>query len=250
MSADLEQRVYLEQLPSPPLSRWLECGWFMQSAGVVQGHPVPPDGCIDIVYERGSDQGSGLRAIGTMTKQQRFDYPRGAFLAGVRFRPGLARTFLGVSAAELTDGSAPLEDLWSRYGRELKRQLDDATSIRDAMRILAGSVPVPDATPTPIQQAIEWMVAANGNADLDVTAGHANLSVRQFRRRCLDESGLTPKRLCRVLRFRHACRIARHGDQRSWTEIAMEAEYFDQAHLIRDFQEFTGGTPMAVFSNT
>jgi hypothetical protein len=30
----------------------------------------------------------------------------------------------------------------------------------------------------------------------------------------------------------------------------VEAEYFDQAHLIRDFQDFTGHTPMAVFSNT
>jgi AraC-like DNA-binding protein len=223
---------------------------FIQSPGVVQGHGVPPDGCVDIVYDRGSEQGSGLRAVGTMTRQQWFDYPRGAFLAGVRFRPGVARTFLGVSAAELTDGSAPLEDLWSRRGRELKRQLDDAASIRDAMRILVASVPAPEAAITPTQLAIESMVAAHGNADLDVTAHQANLSPRQFRRRCPEESGLTPKRLCRVLRFRHACRIAGEMDRRSWSEIALEAEYFDQAHLIRDFQEFTGRTPMAVFSNT
>jgi AraC-like DNA-binding protein len=76
------------------------------------------------------------------------------------------------------------------------------------------------------------------------------LSLRQFRRRCLEESGLTPKRLCRVLRFRHACRIAGGVDRLNWSAIALEAEYFDQSHLIRDFHEFTGHTPMAVFSNT
>jgi AraC-like DNA-binding protein len=128
--------------------------------------------------------------------------------------------------------------------------VDDAKSIQEAMRILLGNLPAPDAALTPTQQAIESLSATHGNADLDVVARQANLSLRQFRRRCLEESGLTPKRLCRVLRFRHACRIAGEVDRLDWPAIALEAEYFDQSHLIRDFQEFTGHTPMAVFSNT
>jgi AraC-like DNA-binding protein len=206
---------------------------------------VPPDGCLDIVYDRGG----GLRAIGTMTAEQRFDYPAGAGLAGIRFRPGVARAFLGASAAELTDGSAPLEDLWPRRARELARQLDDAKSIQRAMGILLGSLPQPAAAPNPVQRAIEALATSHGSADLDSAASQANLSPRQFRRRCLEESGLTPKRLSRVLRFRHACRIARAAGRPNWSDIALEAEYFDQAHLIRDFREFTGLTPMAVFSN-
>jgi AraC-like DNA-binding protein len=74
------------------------------------------------------------------------------------------------------------------------------------------------------------------------------MSDRQFRRRCLDESGLAPTQLCRVLRFRRACALGRRG--LPWGLIAAEAGYFDQAHLIRDFREFTGVTPMSVFSNT
>jgi AraC-like DNA-binding protein len=80
------------------------------------------------------------------------------------------------------------------------------------------------------------------------------MSERQFRRRCLEESGLAPKHLCRVLRFRRACELGERG--LPWGLIAAEAGYFDQAHLIRDFREFTGATPMgartnvSVFSNT
>ena len=238
--------LYQEQPPSAALARWVECAWSMDCSAVVRGHRVPPDGCLDIVYHRGH----GLRAIGAMTVEQRFDFPQGAGVAGIRFRPGMARAFLGAPAAELTDGAAGLEDLWPRRARELARRLDDAKSIRDAMRILLGSVPRPAAAPNPVQQAIEALAAANGNADLDSAACQANLSPRQFRRRCLEESGLTPKHLSRVLRFRHACRMARAARRPNWSEIALQAEYFDQAHLIRDFREFTGLTPMAVFSNT
>jgi AraC-like DNA-binding protein len=92
------------------------------------------------------------------------------------------------------------------------------------------------------------MTAAHGAFEVDRAAPLAGLSARQFRRR-LEESGLTPKRLCRVLRFRRSFELAATRGL-SWAAVAAETGYFDQAHLIRDFREFTGRTPMAVFSNT
>jgi AraC-like DNA-binding protein len=243
--------TYCEQPAHPALGRSVECGWLLQSDKAITGHRVPPDGCVDIIYDRTH----GLRAIGTMTTEQRFDYPEGAWLAGIRFQPGMAGTFLGVSPAELTDTSAPLEDLWGHRAQELKRRLEDAKSIQEAMRIMLGSLPVQAAVPNPVQRAIEAIAAANGNVDLESVALQANLSPRQFRRRCREESGLGPKHLCRVLRFRHACALARgmgrlNMGRLNWSDIALEAEYFDQAHFIRDFRHFTGLAPMSVFSNT
>jgi AraC-like DNA-binding protein len=238
---------YREQPANPSHSPWVECVWTFESTRPVSAHRVPPDGCLDIIYDRDL----GLRAIGAMTREQRFEYPKSASLAGIRFRPGMAGPFLGVPPPELTDVSAALTDLWCRRAGELERRLDEARSIQDAMRILLGGLPAPAVQPNPVQKAIAAIAAANGNADLDSVACQANLSSRQFRRRCLDESGLTPKRLCRVLRFRHVCRIAgAAADERpNWSDIALAAGYFDQAHLIRDFQILTGLTPMAVFSS-
>ena len=238
--------MYCEQPSTGSLVNWVECGWSIENDSPVTGYPVLPDGCIDFVYIRSQ----GLRAIGAMTAQQRFHFSEGASVAGVRFRPGMAGPFLGVSPAELTDGSVPLEDLWPPQARELTRRLDDATSPPEMMRILLGDLRMPFGAPNPVQQAIGAIVAAHGNVDLDGVAAQANLSSRQFRRRCLSESGLTPKLLCRILRFQHACRFASKDPRPNWASIALEAEYFDQAHLIRDFQDFTGLTPMAVFSNT
>jgi AraC-like DNA-binding protein len=237
---------YREYRPPASLSRWIECAWTFRSGMAVSDSRVPPDGCLDILYDRGS----GLRVVGTMSTEQRFDYPDGAWLTGIRFRPGMARLFLHASPALFTDVTAPLEDLWPSRAEQLKNCLDDAICISDCARILLAAVPVPESSPDPVQKAIEALANAGGNMDVDVLASHANLSPRQFRRRCLEESGLTPKRLGRVLRFRHACGIAGMARQANWADIAVEAGYFDQAHFIRDFREFTGAAPMSVFSNT
>lgn len=237
--------MYREQAPNGSLSRWVECAWSFEARAAVESR-VPPDGCVDILYERGR----GLHVVGTMTVEQRFDYAPGAAMTGVRFQPGIAGNILRVSPAEFTDVIIPLDDLWPQRARELERRLDDAPSIQEAMQLLLDRVAVPASAMNPVQQAIGALTAAHGTADLDELARQANLSPRQFRCRCLEESGLTPKHLARVLRFRHACRIALSAPHLSWSAIALEAGYFDQSHFIRDFREFMGEAPMAVLSNT
>ncbi len=238
--------MYREQAPGGPLSHWVECAWFLEAGSGIQEHRVPPDGCVDIIYDREE----GLRVVGAMTVEQRFEFPCGYATAGVRFRPGMAGSFWGVSTAEFTDASAGLDDLWPRRARALQRLLDDTPSIQEVMKLLLDGVGVPASAMNPVQQAIAALTATHGNADLDELARQANLSTRQFRRRCLEESGLTPKHLGRVLRFRHACRIARGASRLNWSAIAVDAGYCDQSHFIRDFREFTGETPMSVLSNT
>jgi AraC-like DNA-binding protein len=203
-----------------------------------------PDGCIDIVHARET----GAQVVGTMTRERRFDLAAGARTIGVRFQPGMAGAFLDAAPEEFTDRTVALEDVWGSRARQLETRLADACSLDEGRRILLGALAPPPREPDPVQCAIEAMTAAHGDLGLDWAARHAGLSARQFRRRCLEECGLTPKHLCRVLRFRHACALATRGAD--WATVASDAGYFDQAHLIRDFREFTGATPMAVFSKT
>ena len=45
------------------------------------------------------------------------------------------------------------------------------------------------------------MTRVHGEVDIDWVADQAGMSARQFRRRCQEESGLSPKHLARVLRI-------------------------------------------------
>jgi AraC-like DNA-binding protein len=237
---------YREHTPGPALARWIECCWSVETAESVPGFPVRPDGCLDIIYSREG----GLNAIGAMTAEQRYDLPAGTRMVGVRFCPGMAGPFLRAAPAELTGAAVALEDLWGRSARDLKVRLEEARSAAECIRAIVGQLRFPSGQPGSVQRAMQALSAARGRVDLDEIARQANLSPRQFRRRCLEESGLTPKHLCRVLRFRYACELAGAGGRPEWPSIALEAGYFDQAHFIRDFREFTGKTPMSVFSNT
>lgn len=237
--------AYREHAPGPALERYVECAWSLSAADALRGHRVPPDGCVDIIYSREE----GARVVGTMTAEQRFDYSAGTTIVGVRFRPAMAGLFLRVPSAELTDRIAPLEQIWGSAGQRLKNQLDSADSVTECIERITAALSAPSRSLRPIHRAIEAITAAHGTVDLEFMARQANLSARQFRRRCFEASGLTPKHLCRVLRFRRASALAARG-RPSWSAIAAEAGYFDQAHLIRDFREFTGQTPMSLFSNT
>jgi AraC-like DNA-binding protein len=185
-----------------------------------------------------------------MTVTHRHALAPGQTFTGVRFRPGKATCFLRVPAQRLTDRSVEIEDLWGAAGRRLREHLSEGRSFHEQADLLAGHLTA-SAEATPSDRALDAIAAADGNVNLEWVARHANLSLRQFRRRCLAATGLSPKLLCRVLRFRGALRVARAGRFRTWAEVAAECGYYDQAHLIRDFQEFTGAAPgVTVLSKT
>jgi AraC-like DNA-binding protein len=233
---------YREHLPALALAASVECLWQAQRDEPVTDWAVPPDGCIDIVYDRSL----GLRAVGAMTVERRFRYAEGMETVGLRFRPGMASPFLKLPADLLTDDSAALEDLWGSSGRQLQRRMDDAPTADARLRVLAGALVPPKQADDSMARALRFLTEANGVGDVDWMARQAGLSPRQFRRRCLEAAGLGPKRLARVLRFRYANRLAGQARRPDWSSIAVEAGYFDQAHLIRDFRAFTGRTPAAV----
>lgn len=74
-------------------------------------------------------------------------------------------------------------------------------------------------------------------------AGQAGLSTRQLDRYFDRWLGLPPKTVCRIARFRAAWSMGFASPGLDWATIALECGYADQAHLCREFREFSGVTP-------
>jgi AraC-like DNA-binding protein len=76
-------------------------------------------------------------------------------------------------------------------------------------------------------------------------AAEAGLSVRQFERRFSEQVGVAPKLYTRIVRFNAALAAKMSTPRRLWTDIAHDSGYYDQMHMIRDFEDLSGENPTA-----
>ncbi|HLW87447.1 MAG TPA: AraC family transcriptional regulator [Terriglobales bacterium] len=233
--------TYLELAPPPHLADSVECFWTMTSEEGFR-HRVLPDGCADIIFSRDSHRAS-LMAVGTMTRFADFDIPTGQLLVGMRFRPGMWAEHFGIPTSDITDLQLPLESLWGARGRALLAQMVDSESSKRCAELLSLALRPPQAR-SPVQRALAWMEANPDCVLLDDVASKSGLSARQFRRVCQQQTGISPKLLARVLRFRKAVsQVQAHAGEHAG--LAAECGYFDQSHFIAEFQLFAGQTPSA-----
>jgi len=241
--------LYQEFPPSPKFAAHVECFWLHCSDGPVRDFHVFPDGCSDILFEQPARDYGGLAIVGTMTRAQAFDIPAGNSTFGVRFRPGMAARLVRVPGSLAVNQSIPLAAAWKAAAvRDLLDQLAGSSSPRDAIARFEASLANP-APLDPVEKSLAWLAECSGQVSLDSLADAASLSPRQFRRTCLERTGLSPKHLARVLRFRNATKYA--GKQRrDWADIALECGYYDQAHLINEFKELAGVSPSQFSSLT
>ncbi len=232
--------MYREIDPPPALAPFVECFWVSESPrGRCQR--ILPDGCIDLLlYSRGK-QLIDVQVVGAMTRYHDVALRGGESILGVRFQPGMAGTCLSCDLPSLNDKTARLTDVAGRAAIPLVRHLAECSSIEARIEAL-GSRLILQPKVTEVQQAIGQLVRNPARATVSAFAGAAGLGDRQFRRACVRQSGLGPKQLSRILRFRHALRLLRDRAQ-NLAGLALECGYYDQAHMIRDFRLLAGTSP-------
>lgn len=206
---------------------------------------IAPDGCPELVvdigapYEEQGDDGVFRlqpRALfaGQMTRPLALRPVGPVELVAVRFEPDGARDWLGVPLAEATD-----------------RRLD--------MRAGTAGVEPPAGDPTAQAEfVIRWLDDQRraGTWSLDPlvrseieaaeqdrpSPARSSTEHRALQRRFRDRVGVPPRLLRSILRFRRVFDHAAGPEAAGWLEAGLEAGYFDQPQMARDFRRFLGCT--------
>ena len=188
-----------------------------------------------------------LSVIGTRTRALYKTVSSIPLAVAVRFRPGAASRLLGVPARAVTDRIVRLEDLWGREGRVLRDQLLSARNASEILRSLVGALEErakairEGCSELMARRAIQVIRGSRTEINITHLSATFGVTVRHFRRAFAETVGVGPKQFARIVRFQRAARIAQSGA--SWTEVAHQAGYYDQAHMIREFRALTGTTP-------
>ncbi len=170
----------------------------------------------------------------------------------VGFRPGAKRRLFGITASEIVDRIVRV-DKFGLIGSDGKpifdpdgdpvewaQQLED--KVRDYIRAHA---PRP---PDQISTAFELASFADPNIAPGDFAESQSISLRQLERVIRRDFGLTPKTVLRRARaIDLASQMLGLSDEQEEEEFLLR--YFDQSHLIREFQAFFGITPHAFRSS-
>jgi AraC-like DNA-binding protein len=165
----------------------------------------------------------------------------------INFTPLGARRFFRMPMTELTDRMAALDDLLGAEGSALRDELGNASTwearfdIAEAfvLRRLAGA----DAPSPEIAWAFDRIAATGGRARVASIAREIGWSRKHLARRFADEIGLGPKSVSRIVRFNRAIAASRSGS--GWAGIAADCGYADQAHMVREFRELAGNSPVS-----
>jgi len=90
-------------------------------------------------------------------------------------------------------------------------------------------------------RAVQIIYDSRGSVKMKSLHEQLYISQSAFEKRFRKLVGASPKKFASIVRFNTVLQDI--GKAKSLTEICYENDFFDQAHFIKDFKQFTGSTP-------
>lgn len=90
---------------------------------------------------------------------------------------------------------------------------------------------------------VDHLRRRQGRLRIVALASLLGVSRRRLERAFVRELGISPKRYARILRLNVVLASVATEERARITQLALDAGYFDEAHLLRDFRALAGRRP-------
>ncbi|AUS29393.1 helix-turn-helix domain-containing protein [Paenibacillus sp. P2(2022)] len=266
---------YIEQKPSAALRAYVACywesgpatrevyernmavsdrdeaslGWLEEEEAVDR---VLPDGCTDILLEYDPvSKRQELSYCGTFTHPFVSTRQAGSEtrIFAVRFFPGGAHYFHGMSTHLFTGGNYRLEEIWPENVEIIGERILEARDFNERVRIMEeylNQLLMRQRTNDCdlMKNLLHRIFVNGGSVGVKELAEREAISERRLNRKFGQWIGISPKKFSEVVRFQSVLHSIQNGDSVDSMELALKHNFFDQAHLIRDFRRFYGASPL------
>jgi hypothetical protein len=198
-----------------------------------------------MIFELAGELAGAGYLVGTHLRPILVDLRGAVDRVGIRFQPGMASLLFGVSAREIRHRVAGFSDVGIRLPSSYLDLLMNAPGVSGRIGAiedwllgrLAGTNPVVFERQREIADLFLLATSGVGTRSLhDLTGWSARKTQRFF----LEYFGAPVAKLRRWGRFRRSLAVLEAKNHPSRAILSTELGYSDQAHMCREFREFTG----------
>jgi AraC-like DNA-binding protein len=249
--------VYASVVPAPPLRDFVERIHFGHE-WVDPARPIAervlPDGGVHLIFNPGDppsvpgSPGAASVAVGARCEPSIIHMAGRIEHVTVTLRPGGMTALLGIPAGELASADVPLDTLWGPHAADALERLaaTPPTTARAAAmeRVLREMLAARDARADALAaEAVRMIGAARGRIRVRALAAALGVGERRLEQVFHRHVGLSPKQACRIARFRATVALLQRVPARAWTDVAYDCGFYDQSHLVNEFQVLAGLAP-------
>jgi AraC-like DNA-binding protein len=252
---------YVGRVPAPPLDRFIDDIYCLTGVPRHRRMNVPPMPSAHLFVNVGGpvrvwDSDPSVPPavftdgwfMGVWTRRFLVEYPTRVRVVGVHFKPWGISPFVDMPATELRNRWVPVDAVWRRSLDRIRNQIGGIASAPEALRVLEHELRsrLAEAPSRGLDLVVRTggrLETSHGAVAVGALTDAAGVSGNHLAAQFKSHVGVTPKRVARIYRFAQlilSVDVLRPVD---WSELAQTAGYFDQAHFIREFKDFTGHTP-------
>lgn len=251
---------------SKDLSMLVKCYWTLESAAdeKLERQTIVPDGCMEMIFHYGDlylqYNGNGKSivqprcfVIGQLTGPLEIGPTGKTGIFSVRFHPNGFLPFASMPIKNMENTAIPLDELFGIDGFDIGEKILKTQSVQEKIEIieifLLKILTRPETIDHIVRCTVETISTGNGQLSVEELSTQIHTSRRQLERKFSVAIGLSPKQLSKTIRLQMALKMLLTKEFNNLTSLAIDNEYYDQSHFIRDFRELVGISPKEFYGD-
>jgi len=251
--------IYREYPIAKPLRPYVKVIWSLEGErSWATPMRILPDSCVEIVFHFAQPYQTTFSSKLTEVQPRSFVVaqmksfieiaPMGNIgMACVRLSAQGAYHFFDLPMREISNRVIDLNFVWKELVEEIEDKVaeckDTESRIDIIQQYLLLQLSRNGKTDTTMRYCLDRIYATEGRISIEDLSTQTGLSSRHLVRKFNDRIGMSPKEFTRIIKFISALRYMQQNNSLYLTDAAYDCGYYDQAHFIRDFKEYSGLTP-------
>lgn len=239
------------------LKRFIKYYWVLNSGNQCIDHKLLPVCNSDLVlnlsspikyYSENEETFYGFHLNTIKTKHFRIKQSGNIEVIGISFKAYGLYPFIKIPLYEFTGSNIDLSMINNVLVFELTQKLHNANSVLERIKIIEDSLlKLLDTKFLSNHLTFDFferfMIEINNNTGINEFCDRYGIHIRRMERSFKTFVGVSPKTFTKIYRFNRSLRQILHKEYSTLAEIALDNNYFDQMHFIKEFKSFTGNSP-------